>query len=218
MKTISEQVAEMHVGMAAAAPAAALEAFAAEQNGLDAAGVPAGVLKVGATAPDAPLLDEDANSLTFHQALAGKPTLVIFYRGAWCPYCNITLKTYQEDLMPLLAGRNVNVIAISTQKPDGQKAMSEKHSLSFKVYSDAEGKLVEAFGIGTNPTEDVAAVHDQFGFGVPASNVSGTNRMAIPTTVIIGTDGVIKFIEVHPNYTTRTEVSIIDAALKGQGL
>jgi peroxiredoxin len=218
MKTIDEQVGEMHVVMATQAPAEALNAFAAEQSGLDAQGIPAGVLKVGANAPDAQLLTENSEALTFHEALGGKPTVVIFYRGAWCPYCNITLKTYQEDLVPLLAGRNVNLIAISTQKPDGQKAMSEKHTLTFKVYSDAEGKLVEAFGIGTNPIEDVAAVHDQFGFEVPASNVSGTNRMAIPTTVIIDTDGVIKFIDVHPNYTTRTEVSIIDAALTGLGI
>lgn len=73
-------------------------------------------------------------------------------------------------------------------------------------------------GIGTNPTEEVAEIHDQFNFGVPASNISGTNRLPMPTTVIVDEHGVIKFIDVHSNYTTRTEVSVIDTELKSLGI
>jgi peroxiredoxin len=62
--------------------------------------------------------------------------VLVFYRGAWCPYCNITLATYQQHLLPRRTGRGIGLVAISPQAPDGSLSMQEKHDLSFTVVSD----------------------------------------------------------------------------------
>ena len=112
-------------------------ATAAERHRLTADGVPADVIKPGTTLSDATLLDPLGTETTLYQAIpAGQPAVIVFYRGAWCPFCNIALQTYQEVLLPQLQSRDVALVAVSPQKPDGSLTMKQKHGLTFSVLSD----------------------------------------------------------------------------------
>ena len=101
--------------------------------------------------PDGELLDVQGVPTTLAQVRAGRPAVVVFYRGAWCPYCNLALRTYQAELVPALAARGVELIAVSPQKPDGSLTMAETNKLTFSVVSDPGNQLASALGILSGP-------------------------------------------------------------------
>jgi peroxiredoxin len=212
--TIAAQAADIGRGAAAALPVDVVTAFGAEQARLDAAGIPAGVVSVGTVMPDAELLDASGKATTLHAALGGRMTVVVFYRGAWCPFCNVTLGTYQRELMPALLEGGVGLVAISPQKPDGSLTMQEEHDLTFPVLSDPGNTLARQLGIVTTPGADIIAAQSTLGLDVAAGNANGTHELPMPTVVIADPTGVIRWIDVHPNYTTRTEVADILHALQ----
>jgi len=107
--TIAEQVADHHRASAGQLPAGIAEAFAAEQRALAAAGDPSGMAQPGTRLPDVELLDVAGQPTSLADTLGGKPAVIVFYRGGWCPYCNIALRTYQAQLVPALTGRSSGV-------------------------------------------------------------------------------------------------------------
>ena len=111
--TIAEQVSRLAETTAARPPNEIMGAFIREQADLAARGRPAGVMEVGATLPDAELLDPHGATTSLYAALGGRLSVLVFYRGAWCPYCNIALSAYQADLLPQLTERGVRLVAIS---------------------------------------------------------------------------------------------------------
>ncbi len=137
--TIAERVAELRARRADQPP----NPFDLEQAALAAAGRPDGIAPVGTQLPDAELLDVHAATTTLTAATGAKSAVLVFYRGAWCPYCNIALATYQEQLLPALTERGFPLIAISPQHPDGSLSMRDKHDLSFAVLSDPGNTLRE---------------------------------------------------------------------------
>jgi peroxiredoxin len=211
-RTIAERVDALNEGMAAQAPAETLGRFREEQADLDAAGVPAGVATPGTTMPDGELLDVHGDATTLEKARQGRPAAVVFYRGAWCPYCNLTLKTYQEELVAELSARGVDLVAVSPQKPDGSLTMRETNELTFTVLSDPGNQLGGALGILTEPSEGARVSQAELGLDLPGSNADGTAALPMPTTVLVDATGTIRLIDVHPNYTTRSEpADILDA-------
>lgn len=211
--TIAEQVVVLQQGFAAQAPAEVLAAFHAEQIGLNAEGIPAGIPGPGTPMPDGALLDAHSRPTTLAEARGGKPAVVVFYRGAWCPYCNIALRTYQTQLQPELKARGVELIAISPQKPDGSLSMQETNELTFTVLSDPGNQVAAKLGILTAPTADARAAQAVLGLDLPTVNADGTDALPMPTVVVVDADSTIRWIDVHPDYTTRSETTEILAAL-----
>jgi peroxiredoxin len=211
--TIAEQITALQEGMRSQAPAEILSAFSDEQATLDAAGLPAGIPAVGTPMPDADLLDVAGKPTTLSAIRQGKPAVVVFYRGAWCPYCNLTLHAYQEQLVPALAERGVVLIAISPQKPDGSLTMQEKHDLTYSVVSDPGNRIAAALGVLTAPSEAARATQRQLGLDLTEVNADGTYALPMPTVVLVDADGPIRWLDVRPNYATRTEPAEILAAI-----
>ncbi len=211
--TIAEQVSRLTETTAAQPPNDIMGAFTREQADLAARGRPAGVIEVGATLPDADLLDPHGATTSLYAALGGRLSVLVFYRGAWCPYCNIALNTYQADLVPELSGRGVGLVAISPQTPDGSLSVQEKHELTFTVLSDPGNQVATAVGILTGPSDEARAAQLQLGLDLTAVNADGTIGLPMPTTIIVDADRVIRWIDVHPDYSTRSEPGEILAAV-----
>jgi peroxiredoxin len=203
--TIAEQVASLHRASAGQLPAEVAEAFAAEQRDLAAAGHPSGVAEPGSRLPDGELLDVAGEPATLAETLAGKPAVIVFYRGGWCPYCNIALRTYQAQLVPALAERGISLIAISPQAPDGSLSAKESKELTFTVLSDPGNQIAGQLGILTAPSDGTRAAQLQLGLDLTQVNADGTTALPMPTVVIADADGVIRWIDAHLDYTTRTE-------------
>ena len=215
--TIADQVARVLRESADHLPAHVLAALESERAELNARGVPGSVLKAGALMPDGDLLDVDGNPTTLKKVRGGKPAVVVFYRGAWCPYCNLTLRTYQETLVPELAARGVSLVAISPQTPDGSLSMQEKHQLTFEVLSDPANQIAGQLGILTGPTDDARQAQASLGLIIGEHNADGTDTTPMPAVVILDAEGTIRWIDVHPHYTSRTEPGQILQAMDATG-
>ena len=210
--TIADQVTEFNVGFAAQIGPALSDVFAREQDALVSAGTPESVVAVGDVVPDAALLTADGSAITLVDAVDGAPAVVVFYRGAWCPYCNLTLRTYQRELAPALREAGVGLIAISPQTPEGTAAAAENGALEFTVLSDPSATLIRALGILTEPSAEARAAHTELGFDVADSNADETAGIPFPTVLLIDGDSEVHFADVHADYTTRTEVqTVLDA-------
>jgi peroxiredoxin len=211
--TIAELVRRLAETTAAQPPNEIMGAFTREQADLAARGHPAGVIEVGATLSDAKLLDPHGATASLYAALGDRLSVLVFYRGAWCPYCNITLNTYEAELVPELTGRGVGLVAISPQTPDGSLSTLEKNELTFTVLSDPGNQVAKVAGILTAPSDEARAAQLQLGLDLAAVNADGTTGLPMPTAMIVGADRVIRWIDVHPDYTTRSEPEQILAAL-----
>ena len=124
-ETIAEQLPRLRETIDESAPAGIAEIFLREQRAL-ASATPEGIIEVGAPLPDAELLDPYGHPTTLNEALAGRPGVLVFYRGAWCPYCNLALRTYQAVLVDELEARNTQLVAVSPQRPDGSLTMDRE--------------------------------------------------------------------------------------------
>jgi peroxiredoxin len=211
--TISDQARALATASAERLPADVIAAFTADQAALDARGVPELVLTPGCAMPDSDLLDVHGAPTSLARLRDGRPAVVVFYRGAWCPYCNIALRTYQAELVPALSERGVELIAVSPQKPDGSLTSAQSNELTYSVASDPGNHIATALGILTEPSSDSIAAQAKLGLDTTEVNADGTTALPMPTTVVVDAAGIIRWIDVHPNYTTRSEVPDILAAV-----
>jgi peroxiredoxin len=203
--SIAEQVAEHHGASAGQLPAGIAEAFAAEQRDLAAAGHPSATAGPGDRMPDGNLLDAAGQPTSLAEALASRPGVIVFYRGGWCPYCNIALRTYQAQLVPALADRNIPLVAISPQTPDGSLSTKETKDLTFTVLSDPGNQIAGQLGILTGPSDGARAAQLQLGLDLTKVNADGTTTLPMPAVIVVDASAVIRWIDVRRDYTTRTE-------------
>jgi peroxiredoxin len=215
--TIADQVVVLQQQSAKRLPAEIRAVFGAHLAQLDAAGLPAGIPIPGTVMPDGDLLDAHGQPTSLEAARGGRPAVVVFYRGDWCPYCNLALRAYQDQLVPELNARGVALIAVSPQKPDGALSAQEKNELSFTALSDPGNQLGTRLGILSAQGDDMRTARATLGVNVADTNADGTDMLPMPTVVIVDTAGTIRWIDVHPNYTTRTEPGEILAALDDAG-
>jgi peroxiredoxin len=203
--TIAEQVADHHRASAGQLPADVADAFTAEQRELAAADRPAAEAAPGDRMPDGNLLDVAGQPTTLAAALSSRPGVIVFYRGGWCPYCNIALRAYQTQLVPALAEQGIPLVAISPQSPDGSLSTQETKELTFTVLSDPGNQIAGQLGILTAPSDGARAAQLQLGLDLTKVNADGTTTLPMPTVIIVDSAGVVRWIDVHADYTSRTE-------------
>jgi peroxiredoxin len=208
----------MHAGMVTQPPNEVMGAFTREQTALAAQGISSSVVAAGANLPDANLLDAHGTPTTLYGVTGGRPAVVVFYRGSWCPYCNLALSTYQAGLLAALTARNVALIAVSPQVPDESLNMQQKNNLAFSVLSDPTNTLASHLGVLSAPSPEARAAQLQLGLDLTVVNADGTTAVPMPTTVIVDANHVIRWIDVHPDYSTRSEPAEILAALDVAGI
>ena len=146
--------------------------------------------------------------------LQGDSNVVIsFYRGGWCPYCNIELCVLQQAL-PEFKSHGARLIAISPQLPDESMSTAEKNELSFPVLSDAGNKVAREFGLVFALSEQLRPLYESFNIDFPATNGDKSFELPIPATFIIDSDGVVKGAFVNDDHKQRMDPSDIINVLK----
>jgi len=210
--TLLQEIAAFNKDLAGKVPATIIDTFVKEQARFEAAGLNSTLLKVGSALPDGELLDAHGKPTTLKATLSGKPAFIVFYRGAWCPYCNLTLRAYEQQVLPTLKGKGISFIALSPQKADKSLTTQETNKLTYPVLSDPANHVATRLGITTAHSDEVIEVANQIGNDIKGHNIDGTSNLPMPTVVGVDAKGIIRFIDVHPNYITRTEPQqIIDA-------
>lgn len=177
-----------------------------------ATGIEATALGVGATAPDFTLPNVDGSSVRLYDLLGRGAVVVVFYRGAWCPYCNLQLRAYQQ-LLPELKAHGASLVAISPQLPDGSLSTQQKGNLEFPVLSDVGLDVAKAFGVAYDVPPAVQTMSLGFGNDLAVKNGTGGWMLPIPATYVIARDGRIALAHVDADYTVRLEPDAVLAAL-----
>ena len=161
--------------------------------------------KVGDRAPAIVLPDAHGKRFDVASLLAKGPVVVIFYRGGWCPYCNLELRAYQS-LLPRFAAAGASLVAISPEKPDDSVSTAEKNELTFPVLSDIGHSVGKAFGIVYAFTDELRSVYEGFNLDIPAKNGTPDDwSLPLSATYVIGPDGVILFADTSVDYRHRTD-------------
>jgi peroxiredoxin len=160
-------------------------------------------LKVGDRAPTAIVKTLDGAAFDLGRAFAAKPTVLIFYRGGWCPFCNRQLSGLQ-DYEPKFLALGYQILAVCTDKPEDLKATMDKHQLTYTLLSDRGMAAASAFQVAFRLTEQDEKKYQSHHIGVPElPGEAGAHWLPVPSIFIIGTDGVIKFVEFNPDYQVR---------------
>ncbi len=194
------------------APAATKEAFARGIQDLIASDIAHRSIKQGDKAPNFALPDVNGETVRLSQLLAKGPVVLIFYRGGWCPYCNLALRSYQA-ILPDIQRNSATLVAVSPQTPDNSLSAREKMELSFPVLSDRGNTVAREYGLVFTVSPEVQAI--QRGMGLDLQKVNGSDiwELPIPGSYVIAEDGTITLAFVDPDYTHRLEPAAILTAL-----
>jgi peroxiredoxin len=135
---------------------------------------------------------------------AAKPTIVIFYRGGWCPYCNLELRAWQT-LLPEVSALGAQLLAISPQLPDNSLSTAEKNELAYPVLSDSSMNAANAFGIAFELPPELVDLYGKAGNDLPTLNGNGRWVLPIPATFVFDAAGKVIYRHVESDYRQRAE-------------
>ncbi|MFF4415428.1 peroxiredoxin-like family protein [Streptosporangium sp. NPDC001559] len=176
------------------------EAFAE----IEAAGLVPGV-KVGEQAPDFTLPNAVGAKVRLSDRLAEGPVVLIFYRGSWCPYCNLELAAYQAAL-PEFREAGARLVAVSPQLPDDALSMQERHDLAYDVLSDADQEVMAAYRVRFELPEEIKPhLLDVTAAALARQQPDGRWSLPVPATFVLDSSGVVRARHVTMNYRTRME-------------
>ena len=163
------------------------------------------MLKVGDRAPEFMLRNAKGEIVDIGALRKKGPVIVTFYRGGWCPYCNLELKAFQESL-PEIKAAGASLVAISPEKPDDTLSTAEKNALAFEVLSDGGQKVGRAFGLVYQFTEELRSAYHGFGRDIPAYNgAPGEWALPVSATYVIDRDGTIIYAYTDVDYRDRAD-------------
>ncbi|NET28117.1 peroxiredoxin-like family protein [Okeania sp. SIO1I7] len=161
-------------------------------------------LKLGEKVPNFSLPNAVGKIVELNSLLVESPVVISFYRGGWCPYCNMELRGLQKYL-PQITELGAKLIAISPETPDNSLSTTEKNELTFEVLSDRGNQVAKEFGLVFQMPEELRPIYQSFGVDLPTYNGDESFELPIPATYVIASDGTIIHAFVNPDYTQRLD-------------
>lgn len=158
----------------------------------------------GAPAPGAVLTGDDGRTVNVASLYAAKPSILIFYRGGWCPYCNTHLGQIAKA-EPELVAMGYQILAISPDKPEAVHATVDKGGYTYRLLSDSDMLLSKAFGLAFKVDDPTIAQYRGFGIDLDQASGRGHHLLPVPAVYIVDTKGIIRFAHWNPDYKTRLQ-------------
>lgn len=160
-------------------------------------------LKVGAMAPDADLKDLDGKPVKLKSLISGKPTAVIFYRGGWCPYCNVHLSEL-VDVEAQLRAEGFQLLALSPDTPGELKKTMVNEKVTYRLLSDSSAVAMKRFGIAFRVDDDTYSMYrDRFKIDLEKSSGEKHHILPVPSVFLIDKNGKITFVYSNADYKVR---------------
>ena len=171
---------------------------------LIASGAAERALKAGDKLPAFNLSDPEGKAVSSSDLLARGPLVISFYRGVWCPYCNMELQALEEAL-PKFRELGASLVAISPQNPVNSRKSVRQNNLTFPILSDPNNEVAAAFGLRFELQDYLVDLYKSLKNDLPAFNGDPSWTLPMPARYVVGQDGIILYAEVNPDYTHRPE-------------
>jgi peroxiredoxin len=171
---------------------------------------------VGDVAPLFCLPSARGGELCLSELLAAGPVVLSFYRGGWCPFCDLEFKAL-HDWLPEIQALGAAVVGVSPETLDTAVRTLDQHAIEFEVLSDVGNKVAQEYGLVMTVDEALRPHYREWGIDLPAANGDESYALPLPATYVIDTAGVIRAAYVNKDYTQRMEPSDVVQALKSLG-
>ena len=214
LSTFGQELAATAQHLASVLPAQVANTLDAGIAAVARTGQAARVPHAGQLAPTFSLPDAQGQPLALAELLQQGPVVLTFYRGNWCPYCNVQLRAYQRQVLPELARYGATLVAVSPQSPDLTSLTASEKELTFPVLSDQGNAVARQYGLAFGVGEAVGSALRSVGIDLKAYNGTHDDELPLTATFVIGTDGRIAYTWVDANFKHRAEPADILTALK----
>jgi len=169
-------------------------------------------LKVGDSIPDVTLRTVEDKEVHLRKLIADKPAVLVFYRGGWCPFCNVHLQSL-SGIKDDLAREGVQLIAISMDQPSKLRETLQKDKLDYTLLSDSDASAVQAFGISFKVSDATLEKMKTHGVDLDAATGNSDHILPHPAVFVVNTTGIIRFAHVNPDFKVRLEpAKVLEAA------
>jgi peroxiredoxin len=213
MNTLRETIADFDQQKAQNLPSDILQTMDETTRQLKSSDLENHALKAGEQAPMFSLPNHNGISRSLADYLKQNLVVLSFYRGGWCPYCNMELNALQKKL-PQIEQSGAKLVAVSPETPDNSLTTQEKNTLTFDILYDQGNGLAKRFGLVFELPRILRPIYGKLGLDIPAHNGDDTFELPMPATYIIGRDGTIIYHFFDADYTKRSEPEDILAVLK----
>ncbi|HEX2580659.1 MAG TPA: peroxiredoxin-like family protein [Dongiaceae bacterium] len=210
--SLTQEIEKFKQEMAQVIHADAMAIIQKAQEELVAAGTGAGALRQGDQAKDAVLSDIEGRPVRLSDLWKNQPVVLVFYRGGWCPFCNLELQAYQRAV-PEFQKAGVAIAAISPERAEHGRATRDKHTLSFPLLTDTDNQAARLYGLLFDVPAMLKPIYQKFGVDLMLHNTTGAWSLPVPGTFAIAKGGKIERALVDVNYTNRLEPGEALAAL-----
>ncbi|MDB5037030.1 MAG: putative exported protein [Bacteriovoracaceae bacterium] len=198
-------------------PAEKLKVIEASIEKLRSSKITSKAMKEGDTAPNFQLKNIKGKTVSLSDLIKRGPIALTFYRGGWCPYCNLQLREFQKKLS-LFNALGAQVVAVSPEKPSEEALTAKKDSLEFVVLSDEHDKVAKSFGLSYNVDSDLKKAYKDFGVDLGKNQGNEDWNLPVPATYLIGKDRKIYYSFVDVDYRNRAEPTDILKAIREKEL
>ncbi|MCC1485078.1 peroxiredoxin-like family protein [Winogradskyella immobilis] len=210
--TLTQQLKDLAEGSKLRHPGIAQETMQSAIDELVQSSILDKATKKGAKIPEISLPNATGKTVNLSEVLKDNRVVLTFYRGGWCPYCNLELKAFQNAL-PEIEAKGAKLIAISPETPDNSLSTAEKNELSFEVLSDTNNKTAKDLGLVFQLPETLQNLYKKFGIDLDTNQNNTNQELPIAATYIIEQDGTISYDYLQEDYKLRADPSEVLTAL-----
>jgi peroxiredoxin len=172
---------------------------------------------IGSSVPSVDLTALDGSSVPLAHLLDGKPAVLVFYRGGWCPYCNLQLSELRK-LLPDLKQHQMQMLAISPDRPAKMQETLDKAPLDYTLVSDHSAAAMSAFGIAFVVDPLTLAKYQTYGIDLEEASGHDHHALPVPSVFVVDAQGVVQFAYSNPDYRTRVPLRLVRAAVEAVAL
>ena len=205
MSVLAKQIEQFNNELATQVPQEVLEAFGKSIEDLKTKNIEEKSIKLGAIMPDFSLPNAKNEIIHSKEILKKGKMIIAFYRGSWCPYCNLELKALQENLSKI-NDKKVSLVAISPQSPDNSLTVIEKHHLTFEVLTDKDNVFAKQLGIVFELQDFVLPYYHALGIDLSSFNENTNNSLPIPAVFVVNESSKIIYKFADANYMNRIDI------------
>lgn len=210
---LKDQLEETVQAFMSGLPEADAQLTAKSFDKLHASNTADNAITIGDTAPDFELPNATGGTVGLYETLNRGPVILNFYRGGWCPLCNLELQALQSRI-PEIRSLGATLIGISPETPDTSLTTAEKHQLEFDVLSDTGNNTARDYGLIFTVYEEMRPLYLKWELDVPAFNGDNSWELPVPATYLVDMDRIVRAAHVDKDYTKRMEPDLILAALR----